>query len=36
MLAAKKNSHINIVAQGEGAQEAIDELVKAFDNKFGE
>jgi phosphocarrier protein HPr len=36
MLAAKKNSHITITADGEGAQTIMDELIMAFENGFGE
>lgn len=36
MLAAKKNSKITIVVEGEEADQTMDKLVEAFDNQFGE
>lgn len=36
MLAAKKNSNITITVEGEDAQEVLNQLNEAFDNKFGE
>lgn len=36
MLAAKKNSKITISIEGEDAQDVLEKLVSAFDNKFGE
>lgn len=36
MLAAKKNSKITITIEGEDAQDVLEKLVTAFDNKFGE
>lgn len=36
MLAAKKNSQIEISAEGEDAEVAIKLMVKAFDEQFGE
>lgn len=36
MLAAKKNSQIEIKVDGEDAQETLDNLVVAFENRFGE
>jgi len=36
MLAAQKNSLITITAEGEGAQEALNKLIEAFDSQFGE
>ncbi|MBI2743698.1 MAG: HPr family phosphocarrier protein [Chlamydiales bacterium] len=36
MLAASKNTQIVITVEGEDAQEALNKLVEAFENKFGE
>lgn len=36
MLAARKNSQINIVVEGEDASHTMDKLVQAFENQFGE
>lgn len=36
MLTAKKNSWITIEVEGEDAESTMDELLKAFDNRFGE
>lgn len=36
MLAAKKNSQIEITAEGDDAEIAIKLMVKAFDEQFGE
>ncbi len=36
MLAAKKNSQIEITAEGEDAEIALKLMVKAFDEQFGE
>lgn len=36
MLAAKKNSSIIISVEGEEAEDIMNKLVDAFDNKFGE
>lgn len=36
MLAAKKNSKITIAVEGEDAEETLNKLVAAFENKFGE
>lgn len=36
MLAAKKNSQIEITAEGEDAEIAMKLMVKAFDEQFGE
>lgn len=36
MLAAKKNSRITIVVDGEDASEVMDRLLVAFDNHFEE
>lgn len=36
MLAAKKNSQIEITAEGDDAEVAIKLMVKAFDEQFGE
>jgi len=36
MLAASKNSHITITADGEDAEKVVQKLVDAFENKFGE
>ena len=36
MLAAQKNSKINITAEGDDAEEVLASLVNAFENKFGE
>jgi len=36
MLAAKKNSKITIVVDGEDADQTLNKLVEAFDNQFGE
>ncbi len=36
MLAAKKNSNIQITVEGEEAEEVMSKIVFAFANKFGE
>lgn len=36
MLAAKKNTVITIIADGVDAEEIVEKLVEAFENKFGE
>lgn len=36
MLAAKKNSKITITTEGEDAEEIMQKLVTAFDERFGE
>ncbi len=36
MLAAKRNSRITITIDGEDAKEVMEQLVTAFDTKFGE
>ncbi len=36
MLAASKNSQITIAVEGEDANETMEKLVLAFENKFGE
>jgi phosphocarrier protein HPr len=36
MLAASKNSRIQIVVQGEDAEEALNSLAQLVSNKFGE
>ncbi len=36
MLAANKNSHIVITCEGEDEEEAMNCLVEAFENRFGE
>lgn len=36
MLAAKKNSKITITVDGEDADETMDSLITAFENRFGE
>lgn len=36
MLAAKKNSKITIRVEGEDADQTMEKLVEAFENKFGE
>lgn len=36
MLAARKNTIITINVEGEDAEEVMDKLVDAFENKFGE
>lgn len=36
MLAAKKNSKIMITVEGQDAQETLNKLVEAFDNRFEE
>lgn len=36
ILAAQKNSKITIIAEGVDAEEAIEKLVEAFENQFGE
>lgn len=36
MLAAKKNSTINIEIEGESAHSVMEKLVEAFENRFGE
>lgn len=36
MLAAKKNSNITIVVEGEDADHTMEKLVNAFENQFGE
>ncbi len=36
MLAAKKNSNIQITVEGEEAEEVMHKIVSAFANKFGE
>lgn len=36
MLAAKKNSKINIEVEGEDANHTMEALVSAFENQFGE
>jgi phosphocarrier protein len=36
MLAAKKNSNITIVVEGEDAEDTMEKLVGAFENQFGE
>lgn len=36
MLAARKNTVVTIIAEGEDAEEIVEKLVAAFENKFGE
>ncbi len=36
MLAASRNSQITITVEGEDAEETMQKLVEAFENKFGE
>lgn len=36
MLAAKKNSKITIIVEGEDATTTMDKLIEAFENQFGE
>lgn len=36
MLAAKRNTKITINVEGEDAKETLEELVEAFESKFGE
>ena len=36
MLAATKNSLITVIVEGEDANETMDKIVEAFENKFGE
>lgn len=36
MLAARKNSGITIIAEGEDAEDVVEKLVDAFENSFGE
>jgi phosphocarrier protein len=36
MLAAKKNTALTITCEGEDAEETLNELSQAFDEKFGE
>ncbi len=36
MLAIKKNSAITIVVDGDDAEDTLERLVDAFENKFGE
>lgn len=36
MLAARKNSHIEITVDGEDAEMTMEHLVQAFDSQFGE
>lgn len=36
MLAAQKNSQIEIIVEGEDAEDAMSKLVDAFENRFGE
>lgn len=36
MLAANRNSSLDIVAEGEDAQETVDKLVEMFEMSFGE
>ncbi len=36
MLAATKNSSIIITVEGEDAEETLEKIVEAFDNRFGE
>ncbi len=36
ILAAQKNSKITIIAEGIDAEEALEKLVEAFENEFGE
>lgn len=36
MLAAKKNSQITIIVEGEDAEATIESLTRAFDEEFGE
>jgi phosphocarrier protein len=36
MLAAKKNSRITITVEGADAEETMNMLITAFENKFGE
>jgi len=36
MLAARKNSKITIVVDGEDADHTLEKLVEAFENQFGE
>ena len=36
MLAAKKNSTINILIEGKEAHSVMEKLVEAFENRFGE
>jgi phosphocarrier protein HPr len=36
MLAATKNSSITVAVEGEDANETMEKIVNAFENKFGE
>lgn len=36
MLAAKRNSQITITAEGEDAEDVVEKLADAFENRFGE
>ena len=36
MLAATKNSSITVIVEGEDANETMEKIVNAFENKFGE
>lgn len=36
MLAAKRNSQITVTVTGDDAQDIMEKLVDAFENKFGE
>jgi phosphocarrier protein HPr len=36
MLAARKNSKITILVEGEDANDTMEKLTEAFDNQFGE
>lgn len=36
MLAAQKNTHIDIVVEGEDAHETLDKLAEMFEKRFGE
>lgn len=36
VLAAKKNSYITICVEGEDAKKTMNQLISAFENKFGE
>lgn len=36
MLAAKKNSQITVSVEGEGADDIMNQLEAAFENRFGE
>lgn len=36
MLAVSQHSRVKITAEGEDAEKALDHLIQAFENKFGE